>query len=239
MKPLRIFIVRHGQSEGNVDKTIYAKKPDYALELTQLGIQQASDAGSNLKQLARTVGNGGKFAIYYSPFFRSIQTLNNIIPALGKENIDYNYIQEDPRIREQEWHGNIPEVYDEEISEKMETACHMYGKFFYRFPGGESSADVYDRVSDFINSLHRDFENVDFPENVIIVSHGMTMRVFMHRWFKRTVSEFESWCNPHNCEIWKLEITNQNKYHFDFATIPTKKILHNYACKLELPHAKI
>ena len=230
MKPINIFLLRHGQSEGNVDKTVYAKKPDYALNLTSLGIEQAKNAGTNLKKMMYP----GQFAVYYSPFFRGIQTLNNVVTTLGKENLDYNYIQEDPRIREQEWHGKIPEYYDEEISDQMENDCHMYGKFFYRFEGGESSADVYNRVSDFINSLHRDFENSDYPENVLIVSHGMAMRVFMHRWFKKSVYEFETWSNPHNCKIWKLNLNSNHKYTFDFSTIPTKPVEHNFKCKLEI-----
>lgn len=230
MKPLNIFLLRHGQSEGNVDKTVYARKPDYALDLTSIGVQQAKDAGLQLQSLAKT----GKFAVYYSPFFRGIQTLNNVVSTLGKDRIDFNYLQEDPRIREQEWHGKIPEIYDEAISDEMENECHMYGKFFYRFAGGESSADVYDRVSDFINGIHRDFEHTDYPENVLIVSHGMTMRVFMHRWFKKSVCEFETWRNPLNCAIWNLKLTPQYKYNFDFSSIPTKEVEHNFKCKLDI-----
>ena len=34
MKPQNIFIIRHGQSQGNVDKNIYKTQPDYTLKLT-------------------------------------------------------------------------------------------------------------------------------------------------------------------------------------------------------------
>lgn len=54
MKPSKIFLIRHGQSVGNVDKEIYKKVPDYALELTDLGKQQAIDAGRELKEI---IGN--------------------------------------------------------------------------------------------------------------------------------------------------------------------------------------
>lgn len=37
MKPNKLFLVRHGESEGNVNKSIYAEKPDYTLELTEAG----------------------------------------------------------------------------------------------------------------------------------------------------------------------------------------------------------
>lgn len=37
--------------------------------------------------------------------------------------------------------------------------------------------------------------------NLVIVSHGVTMRVFLMRWFKWTVEQFENLRNPKNCEI--------------------------------------
>ena len=33
-----------------------------------------------------------------------------------------------------------------------------FGSFYYRFPEGESGADVYDRVTDFLGSLNREFK---------------------------------------------------------------------------------
>jgi hypothetical protein len=35
---------------------------------------------------------------------------------------------------------------------------HLYGRFFYRFPNGESAADVYDRITginNFYNIVER------------------------------------------------------------------------------------
>ncbi len=29
MKPKRIILIRHGESEGNTDRNIYSQKPDY------------------------------------------------------------------------------------------------------------------------------------------------------------------------------------------------------------------
>ena len=43
-----------------------------------------------------------------------------------------------------------------------------------------------------MDTLHRDFQKTDFPQNVLIVTHGLTMRLFLMRWFHWTVSEFEA-----------------------------------------------
>jgi broad specificity phosphatase PhoE len=37
MKPKRIILVRHGESESNVDKDILKQKPDFAVNLTLKG----------------------------------------------------------------------------------------------------------------------------------------------------------------------------------------------------------
>ncbi len=59
------------------------------------------------------------------------------------------------------------------------------GKFFYRFPCGESGADVYDRVSGFLETLFRHFERKDMAaRNVVIVTHGLFIRLFLMRYFR-------------------------------------------------------
>jgi broad specificity phosphatase PhoE len=49
---------------------------------------------------------------------------------------------------------------------------------------------------------------------VVIVSHGMTIRLFLMRWFHWTVEEFETLRNPKNAEIIIMEQdANTGKYH--------------------------
>ena len=49
MKPKRIILIRHGESEGNVDRLNYETIPDYALNLTNTGQEQARIAGKQIK----------------------------------------------------------------------------------------------------------------------------------------------------------------------------------------------
>lgn len=44
-RPQRIVLVRHGESEGNADDTVYEREPDHALKLTPTGQQQARETG--------------------------------------------------------------------------------------------------------------------------------------------------------------------------------------------------
>ncbi|MBT4256208.1 MAG: phosphoglycerate mutase family protein, partial [Gammaproteobacteria bacterium] len=51
MKPARIILVRHGESLGNIDKSLYAHTPDHAVPLTKKGRKQAQQAGQDIRQL--------------------------------------------------------------------------------------------------------------------------------------------------------------------------------------------
>ncbi|XP_010485947.1 PREDICTED: phosphoglycerate mutase-like protein AT74 [Camelina sativa] len=93
-----------------------------------------------------------------------------------------------------------------------------FGRFFYRFPEGESAADVFDRVSSFLESLWRDIDmnrlhiNPSHELNFVIVSHGLTSRVFLMKWFKWTVEQFEGLNNPGNSEIRVMELGQGGDY---------------------------
>lgn len=42
--------------------------------------------------------------------------------------------------------------------------------------------------------------------NLVIVSHGLTSRVFLMKWFKWTVEQFERLSNPGNCQIRVMQL---------------------------------
>jgi len=200
MKPKRIILMRHAESEGNVNKELYKVKPDYALNLTPNGLLQAATSGKALKDLIGTE----TVSAYVSPFYRTRQTFGMVKPFL-------NIVEEreDPRLREQEWCGKLrPEGYDYGTEEERDA----YGHFYYRFHGGESCADVFDRISTFLETIYRDFRKDTNPENALIVTHGMTLRVFLMRWCHLTVEEFELLRNPKNAQFIVLERQADNKY---------------------------
>lgn len=200
MKPKRIILVRHGESEGNADREMYETTPDYKLNLTSLGRNQAVEAGNTIRSI---IGNESVYA-YVSPYYRTRQTYAEIKKAIGN-NIKRSL--EDPRIRELDWgHLRHPDENEEIMRER-----NGFSTFYYRIPDGESGADVYDRVSTFLETLYRDFKKDDYPENTLIITHGMTLRLFLMRWFHWSVEEFETLKNPKNCQIVVMEKTN-NKY---------------------------
>lgn len=200
-KPKRIILVRHGESEGNANRAVYGEKPDYTLLLTERGRAQAVEAGRKIKDI---IGEERAF-FYVSPFFRTRETFENICTQLDRAQFEW---REDPRIREQEWGHLRDEAEGAEINKERDA----YGTFYFRFPDGESCADVYDRVTLFFDTLHRDFLKSGFPGNVVVVTHGMAIRLFLMRWFHWTVEEFEAVANPDNCAVVEMVLGEKGKY---------------------------
>lgn len=224
MKPKRIILIRHGESESNVDKDILKQKPDFAVNLTLKGREQALEAGTvvrcwseETKFPTRAFDAEGLNAssrcdtfdcwFYRSPYYRTRQTYEGIVKAFDPARIK---MYEDPRLREQEHTPRILKGHEDRATTEQER--DDYGHFYYQFEGGESCANVYDRVSDFLGTLYRDFEKDDFPPCACIVSHGMTVRVLLMRWLKYTVEQFEFLRNPANCGAYVLNLQPNGKY---------------------------
>jgi broad specificity phosphatase PhoE len=201
MKPKRILIARHGESVGNVNKGAYATTPDYALPLTPRGVSQAAELGTEIRRLIA----GEKIRFYVSPWRRTRETFMGAVSALDANQWT---AAEDPRLREQEW-GHLRH---EEATKILEQERDAYGTFYYRFDDGESGADVYDRCSALLETVHRDFREDTFPPNCAFIGHGLTNRLLVTRWLHWTPEQFEQIANPENCELWVMDLQADGHY---------------------------
>lgn len=204
-RPKRIILVRHGESQGNVDKSMYGRMPDSHIELTQRGFAQGRAAGEQLRSL---IGNES-VRFFFSPYVRTRQTLVAILQAFAHRTVQ---LTSEPRLREQDF-GNFQ---DSASMEKVYAERQKFGRFYYRFPNGEAGTDVYARVCDFWSALYR-FMDVSpsderYVENFVLITHGLLMRIFCMCYFRWTVLEFEQVWNPSNCEIWVLEKTKGGRF---------------------------
>lgn len=152
-----------------------------------------------------------------SPYVRTIETFGGILKAWDFQGKSVPWTEE-PRIREQDF-GNFQEPI--KIRE-CKAQRRRFGSFFYRFPSGESPADVYDRVSSFLESLYRMFEKSS-EENYVLVTHGVAIRVILTRYFKYRISEFELLENFHNGEFAVLEF-NECQGKFVLKTIVSNDV---------------
>eukprot|EP00656_Telonema_subtile_P044402 TRINITY_DN50664_c0_g1_i1.p1 TRINITY_DN50664_c0_g1~~TRINITY_DN50664_c0_g1_i1.p1 ORF type:complete len:471 (+),score=93.67 TRINITY_DN50664_c0_g1_i1:129-1541(+) len=199
--PDRVIVLRHGESEGNVDHSIYTSKGDSLLELTDTGLQQARDAGA---RLAKVVGDSRVF-VAVSPFERAIQTLYGLYQG-GFPRSQVGVVHHDPRIREQEF-GNFQ---NPGLTATVRAEEAKVGRFYYRRPNAESSADVFDRVSGFWEALLSDgptsllLQREQTYDTCLLVTHGLTIRLMLMVIYQWSVDTFESVYNLGNCNHYTL-----------------------------------
>jgi broad specificity phosphatase PhoE len=179
---VRLVLLRHAECLGNVDRSAYTRIPDHALPLTARGEEQARATGPRVRALLGDAPHG----VVVSPYRRTLHTLEllDLAPA---------WTVQEPRLREQDW-GNLQ---DDEGQRRQEAERHAFGHFFYRLAHGESGADVDDRIAAFLSELEARPPDVD---TLLLLTHGLTMRLLARRALGWSVALFESLSNPDCCE---------------------------------------
>lgn len=207
---MRIFLVRHGQSTGNVDKSEYFNKLDCDIGLTDKGFKDAEKAAVKIRTLSNKIQYAAQhypsalvptyFNLYNSPYKRAIETAGRISESMGAfENMGafktYNIEEhiETPLIREREW-GELRDI----MESRLKTKDHF--NFFYKPNGGESFSDTFTRAAVF----HQWLLNTSKYENNIIVAHGEFNKVYLMHLLNWSVEEFTKWSNQKNGEVWMV-----------------------------------
>jgi broad specificity phosphatase PhoE len=179
--PARLWIVRHGQSAGNVarDAAELAGRPLIEIEhrdadtpLSALGEQQARALAT---WFAAMPADQRPTVLLSSPFVRARQTCDAIADAVAAARED---VAVDERLREKEFgildrytvHG-IKATFPELAAQRA-----LVGKFYFRAPGGESWCDVILRLRSVVEVLRRDHVG----ERVLVVAHQVIVNCFRY-----------------------------------------------------------
>jgi 2,3-bisphosphoglycerate-dependent phosphoglycerate mutase len=214
---MRIFLVRHGESAGNLDEQAYRQFGDHNVPLTEFGYRQALEAGRAVASYLSGLPRPGfrKIKIWYSPYLRTRQTKDALLAVLPGDVVAGAY--EDYLLREQDF-GLFTEIYDQaeqkqkfpDEFEKWARLRNSSGKFYARPPDGESRADVAQRVRLFLQTVMHDVESGS--DNVVIVGHGVTNRAFEMNFLHHSVDWFERSDNPGNADVVLIEGTHRQGY---------------------------
>ena len=176
--PERLWLVRHGQSQGNVARDaaheagrheIDIDIRDVDVPLSDLGFRQGEAAGrwfAGLPEAERPE------IILSSPYLRARQTAEAICKAGGLAGGPARSII-DERLREREF-GVFDRLTTLGIRDKYpEEAAHRakLGKFYHRPPGGESWADVILRLRSMLNTINLHY----CDRRVLVVAHQVVV----------------------------------------------------------------
>ncbi len=193
----RIILFRHGESEAVDDPSVYCRVPDWKIPLSQKGQDHIRVAGEKLSRLIA----GEPCYFYVSPYVRSQQTLSGLLPHFLPSQIVGS--REDSRLR-----ACDVDLFPTEASLKtIAQEKQSFGPFFYRYPNGESAADVCDRISSFLDGWDRERKADSLPKDttMVLISHTLVVQLFVMRWFHLTVDTFHGMHPLHPCDWVTLE----------------------------------
>jgi broad specificity phosphatase PhoE len=187
-----LFLVRHGQSVGNIDKSKYFTTLDCDIELTETGKEQCVNAGLRIIDLIGGFKDSDKLHVHHSPYKRAIETKEGILGVIKDKHASLETFETcNPLLRERHW-GGLRDI----VQMGQKTESHF--NFFYRPPSdGESFADCYQRCVLFDMVLKSKDE-----DNVVIVSHGEWIKLYLMHLLSWTPQQFNTYKNPKNCEVY-------------------------------------
>jgi broad specificity phosphatase PhoE len=206
--PVRLFIIRHGESPANVDKKIYAREIDSQIPLTEKGWEQSLACGRFLKDFYEKSPSTSKGEIeaWLSPYTRTRQTFTGILEGVG---VAANGLSLVNRVQEADCFAEIrrgvldalgrTQTFPDEV--KLEL-LHKQGnaKYFFRALGGESRSDVAMRCRSIfgaMNHSHRDNGVRDFW----IICHQVTALCLANVWLGRRHEDLDEAGKPSNCSV--------------------------------------
>ena len=177
--PDHLWIVRHGQSAGNVARDaadaaglthIDIAERDVDVPLSELGEQQSRALG---KWFAAMPSDERPTIILSSPYLRAMQTAELVRRECGGMKGVRHLLDE--RLREREFgvldrltHAGIVERFPDQAEART-----RLGKFYHRPPGGESWCDVILRLRSVLDtvSLHHSSRG----SRVLVVAHQVVV----------------------------------------------------------------
>ena len=67
---------------------------------------------------------------------------------------------------------------------------------------------------------------MDFPQNCVLITHGLTIRLFIMRFFHLAVEDFERMAAPKNCDAVILQLQDDGHYRLitepEYSTVPLR-----------------
>ena len=218
---MRIFLFRHGRSQGQDDPNNYKDRGDPLIGLTDTGWMQAINAGKFLKDwIARHPPPAGArpMRMWSSTHNRCRETSAGVIygadglidkehefhvsPLLVEQDFGlYAYIP-DPKERQERF--QLPfEFYD---------AAYKQDKYTAAPPMGNAPIDVQKDIYPFIGILMHDAANGVY--DAAVVTHGVMLRTLAMAFMKIDPARYKDFDNPENASVYVIEGDGSTYYSF-------------------------
>lgn len=157
---IRLYLVRHGQTEWNLEGRMQGNKDS---PLTDLGLYQAKQLGESLKNV--------NIDLVYSS--SSERTMNTAKIIVGNRKVDIIPTAQLKEMNFGFWEGMTFEVIKEQYPDLYQcfwNTPHLLSDF-----PGESFQQLKNRVVGFVNKIIEENEGKD----ILIVTHGIVLKMLI------------------------------------------------------------
>jgi 2,3-bisphosphoglycerate-dependent phosphoglycerate mutase len=235
-----LYIVRHGESAGNVareaallagEHEIDIDVRDVDVPLSKLGEQQSAALG---RWFAAMPDDEKPNVILTSPYLRARHTAEIVAQAAGLRDDGYSLVV-DERLREKEFgildrltRNGIQALHPEQAEFRR-----LLGKFYHRPPGGESWCDVILRLRSAVEMISREY----CGERVLLVGHSVVvlcMRYLLEHMTEEQILAIDKEEDVANCAV--------TSYRYDEDAYPRGMLrleLFNFFAPLEQAGAPV
>jgi 2,3-bisphosphoglycerate-dependent phosphoglycerate mutase len=165
MRMPKLIIVRHGQSQWNLENRFTG---EVDVPLTPTGRQEAAEAGNKLKGYVFTEA-------FTSELSRAQETLQIILDIIGESSIS---VVKDAALNERNY-GQLQGLNKEETAKKFGRQQVEIWRRSYEIapPGGESLKDTAQRVIPYFERSIRPM--LVAGNDILVVAHGNSLRALM------------------------------------------------------------
>jgi probable phosphoglycerate mutase len=238
--PQHLWIVRHGESAGNVARDfahannatrIDIGARDVDVPLSGRGEQQADALGAWFAQMP---ADDRPQIVLASPYHRAVGTATRVRAAGGLAPTAARLIT-DERLREREF-GILDRLTSSGVRElhpEQAELRRIIGKFYHRPPGGESWCDVILRLRSALDTISLHYAQ----KRVLIVAHQVV--VLCLRYLLENLDEAQLMAIDAEGDVVNCGVT---EYVFAPAAGPDgalKLLRYNFAAQLREAHAPI
>ena len=216
--PSLLWIVRHGQSAGNVARDaaeaagrtlIDVEFRDIDTPLSELGMEQSRALG---RWFARLPPTQRPHVLLCSPYVRARETARLIAQEAGWAG-NLMRLRVDERLREKEF-GILDRLTKYGIQEKypeLHAQRGHVGKFYFRPPGGESWCDVILRLRSLTEMVAREYPG----QRVLVVAHQVIvncLRYLLENLDEAQILAIDSQGDVPNCGVtsYRLDVATQS-----------------------------
>jgi broad specificity phosphatase PhoE len=205
--PAALWLVRHGESEGNIANTLARRERALRLDLNVNDSEVSlSDTGrTQAKALGTWIGDlpsdERPTMAVVSPYERTRETAEIVLAEAGLSSLPLHY---DERLRDRE-QGVLDRLtgagFRDAYPEEAERAQYV-GKFWYRPTGGESWADVILRIRASLLEARLFWPD----ERILVVSHDMPILGFRYVLEELTTADVLAMSGTvQNCSVTRYE----------------------------------